>query len=399
MASFSFTNGQLVNIDLRPVMRSLLPGPSVQKTGPEVFGTSNGARVVLCTDQGIKVYIHEILVRRCTNLLDPFESIEEFRDPFGLLVIVLQDVKAQTLQALCHLLYTGECMVASKEDEQALRKIVEFVDIVNPTGGVTDMKTELPDTGTIKSEPNWAADIDDDVFNIEQQLSGTEAQPQDSQDGDKNQIDTNSPPERRQTSDEGEVSRCETGEEDKSNTSGLDIGDTNYVGDTNVESSSDKVIHPKSNRPTHSGDEPSNPPSKQCSKGFRNKNKIKRHELTHTGEKPFQCSLCDKWFTRKQDVKRHKLTHTGEKPFQCSFCDKQFSQKEKAQRHELTHTGEKPFQCSHCDKWFARKGDIKMHERTHTGEKPFQCSHCDKWFTRKQHVKRHELTHTGEKPI
>ena len=35
----------------------------------------------------------------------------------------------------------------------------------------------------------WAIDIDD-VFNIEQQLSGTEAQPQDSQVGNKDQIDS-----------------------------------------------------------------------------------------------------------------------------------------------------------------------------------------------------------------
>ena len=35
----------------------------------------------------------------------------------------------------------------------------------------------------------WAIGIDD-VFNIEQQLSGTEAQPQDSQVGNKDQIDS-----------------------------------------------------------------------------------------------------------------------------------------------------------------------------------------------------------------
>ena len=89
MTSFTHINGQLLNRNLGPIVKSLLPGPPVQKTRPEVFGSSNGAKVVLCTDQGLKVYIHEILVRRCTNLLDTFESTEELRDPFGLLVIIL----------------------------------------------------------------------------------------------------------------------------------------------------------------------------------------------------------------------------------------------------------------------------------------------------------------------
>ena len=77
MTSSTHINGQLLNNNLGPIVKTLLPGPPVQKTRPEVFGSSNGAKVVLCTDQGLKVYIHEILVRRCTNLLDAFVSIEE----------------------------------------------------------------------------------------------------------------------------------------------------------------------------------------------------------------------------------------------------------------------------------------------------------------------------------
>ena len=70
-----------------------------------------------------------------------------------------------------------------------------------------------------------------------------------------------------------------------------------------------------------------------------------------------------------------------------------------SQNHERTHTGKKPFACSIYEKAFNQSGNLKVHERMHTGEKPFTCSKCDKAFQQNCDLKKHERTHTGEKTL
>ena len=57
---------------------------------------------------------------------------------------------------------------------------------------------------------------------------------------------------------------------------------------------------------------------------------------------------------------------------QCNHCSKTFKIKSFLDKHQLTHSWEKQYQCTNCNKVFAEKTHLVYHLRTHTGEKPFK---------------------------
>lgn len=94
---------------------------------------------------------------------------------------------------------------------------------------------------------------------------------------------------------------------------------------------------------------------KICEKGFTERNKLLLHLKGHGVENPeeiiekpamqddvtsqpqvggkHQCNVCDRSFVSPWKLKRHQMIHTGQKPFFCRICQKAFAEKNKLESH------------------------------------------------------------------
>ncbi|KAJ7813069.1 hypothetical protein B0H14DRAFT_1449242 [Mycena olivaceomarginata] len=54
-------------------------------------------------------------------------------------------------------------------------------------------------------------------------------------------------------------------------------------------------------------------------------------------DRPYPCDACPLSFERHHDLKRHKVTHAGERPYVCNGgCDKTFTRKDALKRHQMS---------------------------------------------------------------
>jgi len=79
----------------------------------------------------------------------------------------------------------------------------------------------------------------------------------------------------------------------------------------------------------------------------------------------------------------------------CGLCGKKFVCVTTMKRHLVTHTGEKPFNCKVCGKKYTQKGNLRVHERTHRNDRPFKCNICQQKFYRKEPMQKHQWRQHG----
>ncbi|XP_014278963.1 oocyte zinc finger protein XlCOF6 [Halyomorpha halys] len=181
-----------------------------------------------------------------------------------------------------------------------------------------------------------------------------------------------------------------------------------------------------------------------CYRKFPWSSSLRRHILTHTGQKPFKCPHCPLLFTTKSNCDRHLLRKHGsgdrakrqkleteqehmvegsEMPFKCHLCDTSFAERQETLSHlkekhgpeydSLVSKGalesscedeeddsrqradyaNRKVVCAFCLRRFWSAEDLRRHMRTHTGERPFSCSVCSRKFTLKHSMLRHRKKH------
>ncbi|XP_023680702.2 zinc finger and BTB domain-containing protein 18-like [Paramormyrops kingsleyae] len=112
-----------------------------------------------------------------------------------------------------------------------------------------------------------------------------------------------------------------------------------------------------------------------CNKVFPSPSLLQVHLSTHFREQESPrakpdghvnvptCSVCGKTFSCMYTLKRHERTHSGEKPYTCGACGKSFQYSHNLTRHAVVHTREKPHACKWCERRFTQSGDLYRHIR------------------------------------
>lgn len=137
-------------------------------------------------------------------------------------------------------------------------------------------------------------------------------------------------------------------------------------------------------------------PYDNCTKAYSNRSRLEVHIRTHTGARPFICTVCNKSFNEKGNLKTHMNFHTNSRPFKCDQCSKTYKTKGHLKDHiEIYHMNKRKFSCTLCESKFGRKSTLVAHMRTHTGEKKYVCKvkGCEKRFAEKGNMEVHYKRH------
>ena len=112
-------------------------------------------------------------------------------------------------------------------------------------------------------------------------------------------------------------------------------------------------------------------------------------ECAKKEENDIECGSDDSERNKKSSENGEKMSAYSSAPHKiaCPFCARKFPWESSLKRHILTHTGQKPFKCRDCPLWFTTKSNCDRHQmRKHDnsgeagntgrslGERPFKAT-------------------------
>ena len=137
-----------------------------------------------------------------------------------------------------------------------------------------------------------------------------------------------------------------------------------------------------------------------CGKTYAVNKYLRAHIRTHTGERPYKCEKCGRTFTWNGPSNLHKKNCKGipVPANMCDFCDQQFANDTDLVVHMKTHTGDKPYLCTICGSSYVKRKYMRFHKKFyHTLLPQCVCDVCGKICRTNSQLKQHKMSHEPQR--